>query len=82
MQAFDGFEVGGELSAGDAGGGPVGAEDAVPAAFEAVRGEGGRDGEIAGVPIKGRIASVGGGAGDDELGADEEPVGCGSGGAE
>jgi len=82
LQAFDGFEVGGGLVGVGAGGGAVGGEDAVPAAFEAVGGEGEGGGEVAGLCVKAGGAAVGGQAGDDELGADEEAVGRGTGGAE
>ena len=82
LQAFDRFEVGGQLVGREASGRAVGRKDPVPAAFEAVWGEGGGDGEFAGAPIKGRVASVGGGAGDDELRTDKKSIRIGSGGAE
>lgn len=62
--------------------GAVGLEDAVPAALETVGGEGEGGGEVAGLAVKGDPAAVGRGAGQGELGADEEAVGWGPGGAE
>ncbi len=81
-KAFDRFKVGGGLAGGQAAGGSVGPEDAVPAAFEAVGGEGEGCGEIPGVAVEGGIAAVGGGAGDGKLGADEKAIGFWAGGAD
>ena len=79
LQAFDGFEVGGELVGWEAAGGAFGGEDAVPAAFETMGGEGHGGGEVAGAFVESAIAAQGGFAGYDELGTDEEAVGFGSG---
>lgn len=57
-------------------------EHAVPAAFEAVGGEGEGCGEIPGVAVEGGIAAVRGGAGDGKLGTGEKAIGGGAGGAE
>lgn len=56
-------------------------EHAVPAAFEAVGGEGEGCGEIPGVAVEGGIAAVRGGAGDGKLGTGEKAIGGGAGGA-
>jgi hypothetical protein len=82
LQALNGLEVGGELVGWEAAGGPVEAEDAVPTALEAVGGEGGRDGKFARPLVKGPVAAEDSGAGYHELGADEEAIVVGSGGAE
>ena len=73
-QAFDRFEVGSELVRGQAARGAVGLENAVPTAFETVRGQRKVRGQSAGVMIEVGIAAVRRLPGDSELGADEETV--------
>ena len=65
-----------------ASGGAVGEKNAVPAAFKTVGMEGVTGGEVAGLGVEDGGAALGRGTGDDDLGADEESVGFGSGRAE
>jgi uncharacterized protein YaiE (UPF0345 family) len=70
------------LIVGEPPGSPIGGKEPVPAAFEAVGSEGVAGREVAGAFIKRAVTAVGGVAGDNELGANEEAIGVGPGCAE
>ncbi len=59
---------------GETPGSPIGGKEPIPAAFEAVGREGVAGREVACAVIKCVVTAVGGVAGDDELGANEEAI--------
>jgi hypothetical protein len=77
LQAFDRLKVGGQLIVGEPPGSPIGGKEPIPAAFEAVGSEGVAGREVACAVIKCAVTAVGGVAGDNELGANEEAIAVG-----
>lgn len=81
-EAFDGFEVCGELSGREASRGAILAEYAIPAAFEAMRRERKVGGHAGCATVKSCIPSAGCVAGEGKLRPDEKAVKIGARGAE